>query len=265
MWFIGKLSRDQRGVGSIIGATFIVLILLSGFTFYALNVNATESYNKTLETMSELDWNRNREKPVIKGISITSANKLNITVKNEGPIQIHLIWLGVFNQMTTPVTQQYFSLDQSIDPDETATNIGSDVLVTPGNQYLIQLVTERGNIVSQGYPITTVLPGESASITISGPAVILFNTWTTYTIKVTSASGSPLPYAYLSISGNGSSVKLRQPGGGGGGSNPLYANTDQNGEYNVEVRSSTNAGESFILYVVVGNLVAKKSIYQTPK
>ena len=262
MWFIGKLSRDKRGAGSIIGATFIVLILLSGFTFYTLNVNTTEHYNKTLETMSELDWNRNREKLVIKGISVTSANKLNITVKNEGPIQIHLIWLGVFNQTPTPVTQQYFSLDQSIEPDETATNIGSNVIVTSGNQYLIQLVTERGNTIAQGYPVAT---GESASITISGPSTIPHKIWTAYAIKVTSASGDPFPYAYVSLYGSGSNVKLRGVGEGGGGNNPLYTHTDENGEYAVEIRSSNDAGEAFILYVVVGSLVAQKNIYQEPK
>jgi len=37
MWFIGKLSRCKRGVGSIIGAIFLVLILLTGFTFYFLD------------------------------------------------------------------------------------------------------------------------------------------------------------------------------------------------------------------------------------
>jgi len=264
MRFIGKLNRDKRGAGSIIGATFIVLILLSGFTFYTLNVNTTERYNKTLETMSELDWNRNREKPVIKGISITSANKLNITAKNEGPIQIHLIWLGVFNQTPTPVTQRYFSLDNYIDPDETATNIGSDITASPQNQYLIQLVTERGNIVSQGYPIPTVLTGENVFITINGPATLPYKTWTVYTIRVATASGDPAPYAYLSIYGTGSSVKLRH-GGGGGSSGPLYDHADENGVYTVNVWSQTDAGESFFLYVVAGNLVAKKSVYQTPK
>ncbi|MFQ6081579.1 MAG: hypothetical protein ACE5OW_07930, partial [Candidatus Bathyarchaeia archaeon] len=64
MWFIGKLeklSRDRRGVGSLVGAAFLILILLSGFAFYMLSVNVTGEYRETLGTMDELDLKRKQE------------------------------------------------------------------------------------------------------------------------------------------------------------------------------------------------------------
>lgn len=154
MWFIGKLSRDKRGAGSIIGAVFVVLILLSGFTFYTLNVNTTEHYNETLDSMSELDWNRNRENIVIKEVEITDENKLNVTVENESPILAHIIWLGIFNK--TDNTQQYSSLNEYIEPAETE-NIVSDSTVIEGKKYVIQLVTELGNTIEHKfYPASAV-------------------------------------------------------------------------------------------------------------
>jgi len=154
MWFIGKLSRDKRGAGSIIGAVFVVLILLSGFTFYTLNVNTTEHYNETLDSMSELDWNRNRENIVIKEVEITDENKLNVTVENESPILAHIILLGIFNK--TDNTQQYSSLNEYIEPAETE-NIVSDSTVIEGKKYVIQLVTELGNTIEHKfYPASAV-------------------------------------------------------------------------------------------------------------
>jgi len=252
MWPVGRLSRDKRGAGSIVGGVFIVLIFLSGFTFYLLNANTTDAYNRTLEAMNQLDWERSQEEIMIKEIAITGADKLNVTVKNEGSIQIHLIYLGVFNETSTPVTQLYYSLDEYLDPDETATNIGSSVTVTSGSHYIIQLVTERGNTIDYDlYPLT-----------ITGPDTIPYYKtsadWRSYTIKIPSAAGASVP-TYFTIYANGSSVAFN------GITNPDWVPTNTNGEYTVQIKSTKVSGETFILYVEVENLVGQKTITQEPK
>jgi hypothetical protein len=145
-------ARHNRGVGSIIGAVFIALILLSGFAFYALTIDATQNYNDTISTMSGLDWNRSQENIVFKQISITGTNRLNVTAENDGSIQSHLTWLGIFNKTATPENQTYQALNEFIRPGETD-NIISNSTVTTGNNYVIQLVSELGNTVdSKFYP-----------------------------------------------------------------------------------------------------------------
>lgn len=268
MWFIGKLSRDKRGAGSIVGAVFMLLILLTGFTYYFLNVNVTEGYTKTVQDMQQLDLKRNKENIEFTSISITSDDKLNITMKNTGSYQVHLIWLGVFNKTSTPETQQYYQLDENIDPTETETEIGSNIVISEGSNYVVQLVTERGNIIEHEYPTAEEEEeeeGTQAHITISGPDTIPHKTWTSYTITVTSETGDPFPYASISLYGNGSDVKLRKLGEGGKGNNPLDVRTDENGECEVEIKSSNDDGEAFVLYAVVGSLFAQKNIYQEPK
>jgi len=263
MWFIGKLSRDKRGAGSIVGAVFMLLILLTGFTYYFLNVNVTEGYTKTVQDMQQLDLKRNKENIEFTSISITSDDKLNITMKNTGSYQVHLIWLGVFNKTSTPETQQYYQLDENIDPTETETEIGSNIVISEGSNYVVQLVTERGNIIEHEYPTAEEEEeeGTQAHIAISGLGTIPHNTWTSYTITVTSETGDPFPYAYISVYTNGTDVKLS----GAGGSDHILGNTDENGEYMVDIKSSNDDGEAFVFYAVVGSLLAQKNIYQEPK
>lgn len=252
MWFIGKLSRDKRGAGSIVGAVFMLLILLTGFTYYFVNVNVTEGYTKTVQDMQQLDLKRNKENIEFTSVSITSDDKLNITAKNTGSYDVHLIWLGVFNKTSTPITQQYSSLSTYVDPAETATGIGSTITVTPDSQYIIQLMTELGNVFNYDlYPIT-----------ITGPDTIPYYqtpaNWRSYTIKIPSTTGTSVP-TYFNIYANGSSVAFD------GISNPDWVHTDANGEYTVTLQSNTVAGETFILYVTTGSLVGQKRITQEPR
>jgi len=154
--FTGKRRRENKGVGSIIGATFVVLILLSGFTFYALTLNITEHYNETLGSMGENDWGRNQESIVIKAIKVTGTNRLNLSVENIGSASSRLIWLGIFNKSTNPESQRYYALSESIQPAETK-SIVSDFTVLKGKKYAVQLVTELGNKVeSKFYPASQV-------------------------------------------------------------------------------------------------------------
>lgn len=153
MWSTGKLSRDKRGVGSIIGGVFVLLILLSGFTFYTLNVNVTKDFIDTLLEMQQLDLKRSKENVEFVSASTASENKLNITVKNVGSHQIHLIWLMVADETITPIAQDCHQIDVCVEPAETVSNIPEgNVTIPEGEERIIQLVTELGNRFSYPYP-----------------------------------------------------------------------------------------------------------------
>jgi hypothetical protein len=159
--FIGRLSQDKRGIGSIIGAVFLILILLSGYAFYALNFNVTKGYTETLQDMQQLDLEKNKENIEFVTVSF-SLNELNMTIKNTGSCQSHLIWLGIFNETVTPNMQYYYRIDFYINPAETVTSVGnSSADDFEGQERVIQLVTELGNTFSYAYPPSG---GESAQI-----------------------------------------------------------------------------------------------------
>jgi hypothetical protein len=129
---------------------------LSGFTFYAFTQDVTQHYNNTMSAMNVMDWNRNQENIIIKQIAITGTNQLNITAENDGSIQSHLIWLGILNKTATPENQTYQALNELVAPSE-IDNVISNFTVTAGNKYVVQLVTELGNVVeSKFYPASYV-------------------------------------------------------------------------------------------------------------
>ena len=86
-----------------------------------------------------------------------------------------------------------------------------------------------------------------------------YDTYKAYLISVTKIStGEPLPYIGLILYADGSNVDFL------GQSNPVYTNTDVNGEYRLTLKSSTLGGESFTLYAYVGSLVESKELVQLP-
>ena len=169
MWPLGRLKQEKKAVGSIIGATFLALILLSGFAFYNLHIAINENYQDTLLAMDQLDLKRKQESLEFRSVTTTSENKLNITVRNTGSHQIHLIWLGIFDETTTPRTQNYYELDVGINPAETETNIPeTTITILEGQERVIQLVTELGNTFSYNFPSTTTEETPQATMTITG-------------------------------------------------------------------------------------------------
>ena len=148
--FSGRLSRDKRAQGSIIGAAFLVMILLSGYTFYTLVVSVANDYTETLQDMQQLDSRRYKENIEFVSVSF-NQDKLNITVRNTGPYMSHLIWLGIFDE--TANTQDYYEIDFYVNPSETATNVGDDSVPSfEEEERNLQLVTESGNTFRYEYP-----------------------------------------------------------------------------------------------------------------
>lgn len=173
MRFFGKRSRCKSGVGSIVGAVFVLLIILSGFTFYSLYMSTMDHYNQTMGSMGDFDWNRGREKLVIKQVRITGGSQLNVTVENQGTLPCHLVWFGLFNKTAVPESQGYYALDMSIDPSEVQ-NVVSSFTIVMGKKYVIQLVTELGNrFESKFYPASEVRC--ALSLTVTPPTVYVGN------------------------------------------------------------------------------------------
>jgi hypothetical protein len=209
----GKPSRRKKAVGSIIGAVFLVLIILSGFTFYQLYLNIADHYNETLQSMGESDWSRNREKIVIKNVEITGSSNLNVTVENDGTLQSHLIWFGIFNMSASPETQAYYPLDISVDPAETE-SIVSVFTVAQGNKYAVQLVTEQGNTIGfKFYPasevrcqltLTTAPPTAYKGNNVTVALTVTHNDSEVDAIQSLTVSLSPTPSGLVQLMDNSS-------------------------------------------------------------
>lgn len=150
-----KVDLYGRGVGSVIGAAFLLLILLSGYTSYIIYVKEVSAHNKTLQEMQELDRQGGIE-DIDFSAAITSKNKLNLTISNTGSVHCHLIWLGVLNKSASPNSQEHHEISVYINPAETVYNVTeANITITDNDSFVIQLVSELGNLYQFNYPEAT--------------------------------------------------------------------------------------------------------------
>ena len=144
-------GNPRLGQGSVIGAAFMLLILMTGFSFYSLHINVTNEYLSIIQEMQQLDLERNQEDIEFSSITFTDLNLLNLTVRNNGPNQAHLIWLGIFDEAAN--TQNFYPINFFLDPSETVSDIRNDTVPSfEGQERIIQLTTELGNVFRYSYP-----------------------------------------------------------------------------------------------------------------
>ncbi|NIM44752.1 MAG: hypothetical protein GTO54_03850 [Nitrososphaeria archaeon] len=156
------MERSKRGIGTLIATAFMILVILFGFSVFFLMRSQAEEYQKTLESMNRLDWERNQEKAEIRNFG-WDANSLNLTLENTGSIEIELAAIGVFNQSRQPIneTSPYTPIKPYVVVNpQTRRTIGpyNFALEEENKTHIVQLVTSRGNVISETYPIITRAP-----------------------------------------------------------------------------------------------------------
>jgi hypothetical protein len=91
------------------------------------------------------------------------------------------------------------------------------------------------------------------------PSGLPANSTGTYLVEVTDEiTGEPRPYISLIIFSNGETVEFI------GEPNPMMVFADDGGKYEINLKSSTPGGESFKLFVLIGEVSAEKTIIQLP-
>lgn len=151
MKLLGRLKANKSGVGTLIAAVFIIMIVMTGYSLSLLTSSKNQEYYDTLREMIDLDYERSREDISIKDVQITTNLKLNVTAKNDGPKQARIVWIGLFDRTQYPENDTYTSVSYSLSPGEEMTGIGSSISVSWGRSYVVQLVTDRGNAIDHTF------------------------------------------------------------------------------------------------------------------
>ena len=160
-----KLNQSRKGVGTIIGAVFVVLIIISAFTVYEVALLNMNSYTATVTAMNQADSNRGGEELSVLSIIAAVDSSLNITVKNVGDVDSNIIYVGIFNQSVTPENQGFFSVSQLVPIGDTLSFL-SPFKVTPDQKYLVHLITESGKTFDY-----RIYPADQLSLDLSLIAV----------------------------------------------------------------------------------------------
>jgi hypothetical protein len=83
-----------------------------------------------------------------------------------------------------------------------------------------------------------------------------------YTIQAKGASGTSVPYIYVSLYANGTTVTFQNATDATPVPNPAWIRLDANGTFQLQLKSATSLGETFVLSAAVGTVVEQKTITQ---
>ena len=161
----------KRGVASIIGGVFIILILIAGYAFFALSSQATNDLQKTLREVSQLDLDKSKED--IISVLFPYPTSSNIDIVNSGPKLVKINYIGWLNEGEINPRYHFSKWDLEIPSNGFASiALGLDL-----SGYIVKIITERGNIFTVSpdgsSPIPSVVIGPlngpaGSTITITG-------------------------------------------------------------------------------------------------
>jgi len=140
-------QKNRRGLSSVIGAVFMVLIMIGALNVVLLTMRQQDTVTQAVIDKSSSSINRLNEQISISDIGVTNNNKLNMTVSNSGGTAAKLASLYIVNE-TAPTKQQYrYNLSSSVDGRNAVKSIGNDLAFTAKSDtnYSIKIVTQAGN------------------------------------------------------------------------------------------------------------------------
>ena len=181
------MRRSRRGLSSVVGTVFMVLILMSGLNIITFMMNGVDSYNMQAVEKNRLEWERIKEDLEVLESRIDS-DKFNITVRNSGSITARLVRLWVNNQTASPTWRQNYDLNTYVAPGQTVTNVGQQLSLIGNSTYRydLKLVTERGNLAD-----FEVNPDLRARVELIVPGGVLTNSKFTVMFVVNNNLTSP--------------------------------------------------------------------------
>ena len=135
----------RRGLSSVIGMIFLVIVLSSVVGYFTYGVDLIERLNDQVITKTMEMQDRTKEDFEITRSQI-SAGKFNLTIHNTGelPINFTRFWINNVTDSTWPL--QNFTLNKVSTPQETITNIGQELNLQAleSQAYTIKIITQRG-------------------------------------------------------------------------------------------------------------------------
>jgi hypothetical protein len=145
-----RFAKNKRGISTVIGAVFFVLVLLGGFSTIIWEITEYDNYMQVVNDRAELDWEKQNEIIEITSVYIT-GDSLNISVVNNGAVVAHLVtlWVTEYVDEATANWHEAFQIDYYVNSGSTIAGIGQNIETLEVDSqftYIVKIVTERGNI-----------------------------------------------------------------------------------------------------------------------
>ena len=157
---IDSVRRRKRGVAGIVAAVLLFAMLFTTGTAYFLFVSAqNQVYSQSLINRENAAQNKMNEVFTVTPTT-SSTNTLGFTLQNTGNIPITVASLllmdsahdvlGLYN--ATSATQTAPALPYSVNTGTTSTFIDTGYSYIKGDNYLMEVITQRGSTQTVAYP-----------------------------------------------------------------------------------------------------------------
>jgi archaellum component FlaF (FlaF/FlaG flagellin family) len=139
--------KKRRGLSSVIGAIFMVLIMIGALNLVLLAMRQQDTVTQAVIDKSNSSLNKLNERIEISSARLTSNNRLNMTITNNGGSAAQLVSMYIVNETASPKEQFRFDLNNVVDGRSSVKNIGTNLAFTVKDQtnYSVRLVTKEGN------------------------------------------------------------------------------------------------------------------------
>jgi hypothetical protein len=160
-----RFARSKKGMSTIFGGLFFVILILMGFNVMLWGFVQLDAYNSTISRMSTRDQQAVSENLVpvnstCTSSCVTGSGIMSIIVNNLGGYSVAIPNVYIFNTNTTGSCQPSPCI---LTPTGTTGNIPAGavnfvvkvspaVAILPSNSYHISLATSRGRLFNLYYP-----------------------------------------------------------------------------------------------------------------
>ena len=198
MELLRRFAVRRKGVGTILGAAYFIIIVLAIFNLIMWEVNQYDAYQQLVGQMNQIDQERVSENLEFVEAGMTDVKKIagkyycNLTVRNLGGITTNVVRIYFYNLSDTSpkalkiiekgATGVDYLTNGFINPGEDKHKIGVvtslDIVTMKGKSqsFYIYLATERGRTFSTFYPRAMLLPpGGSVPYIDIGPLRFVFD------------------------------------------------------------------------------------------
>lgn len=140
--------KSRRGLSSVVGAVFIIAIVISALSYVSYSLDTMGNYSELLISEESRLNEKKQEAFEIRSITNNTASKLDGVIKNTGKIPVKLTTLWIDEQGANDVVQK-FTLNSVISPGNSANLIDLvDYTIDPDKGYNMKVVSSRGEVNS---------------------------------------------------------------------------------------------------------------------
>ena len=142
------MKNKRRGISTVVGLIFMVIIALSLFSSIYVVMNSYQDLFETSDTRYRFLVDKRSEDLTIVDAELDLDNTLLLEIKNTGSITLRIITIWVNDSYTDLVNKNVV-----LTPGDTVT-VDTNYTIQVGENYIIKIVTERGNIFTTFIPVT---------------------------------------------------------------------------------------------------------------